>query len=171
MKSLKYKIMVPVFLLSTIGIILLSFCAHEISKEIITNYVELAVEGKAEKLVSFIDHELEEWESQLELLASTDKVKKLDSEGFLKHISDKKNLFEQYEVVAIIDSKGNYVASNGTKGNITDRLYFHKAMKGESAISEFSISKTTGNPIIVISVPIFDDYGNVIGVVASTVNL
>ncbi|PAB55384.1 cache domain-containing protein, partial [Anaeromicrobium sediminis] len=171
MKSLKYKIMTPVFVLSTIGILILSFFAHGIAKEIITSYVELAVEDKAEKLVSYVDHKLEAWEGQLELLASTDKAKKLDYEGFLKHIWDKKDLFKDHEVVLISDRKGDFIASDGTRGNVADRTYFNKALKGESAISAFSISKTTGNPIIVISVPIMDDYENVVGLVASTVNL
>ena len=41
MKSLKKKIMIPVFLLSIVGTLILSFFVYNKSRHIIINYVEL----------------------------------------------------------------------------------------------------------------------------------
>ena len=55
------------------------------------------------------------------------------------------------------------------KLNISDRDYFQKAIKGETNFSEILISKTTGNRIVVVAVPV--KKGNkVTGVISAPIN-
>lgn len=171
MKSLKQKIMIPVFLLSSIGTILLSCFAYNEARKIIIDYVELAVQDKVEKLVTTVDHQLNKSTNQMELLASIDEAKKMDYEKYFKRVTEFKDQFQQFEVVFIADTKGDFVASNGAKGNITDRPYFYKVLDGETVISEPITSKSTGNPIIVSAAPIRNDDGDIIGLVGATMNL
>lgn len=171
MRSLKHKIMVPVFLLTSIAIILLCYLTYNQAKAIIVEYTELIVEEKVEKLSSFVDHELNEGIHQMELLASIDEAKSMDYEKFFLKVSKLENVFKKYEVVFMSDKKGNFTASNGVKGNITDRKYFYNVLDGETVISEPITSKSTGNPIILIASPIRDDHGNIIGLVGATINL
>lgn len=171
MKSLKYKIMIPVFLLSSIGTILLSCFAYNEARKIIIDYVELAVQDKVEKLVTIVDNQLNQSTNQMELLASIDEAKKMDYEKYFKRASQFKDQFQQFEVVFIADMKGDFIASNGVKGNITDRAYFYKVLDGETVISEPITSKSTGNPIIVSAAAIRNDGGDIIGLVGATMNL
>ncbi|WP_432666207.1 sensor histidine kinase [Wukongibacter baidiensis] len=171
MRSLKYKIMIPVFLVATLGIILLSYLTYNESKQIVTGYVEVVIQDKVEKLVNFIDGELKEWTNQVELLASIDEVKKMEHEKFFLKMLKFEEISKQYEVFLISDKNGNFIASNGCKGNIIDRDYFRKAINGQTVISEPIACKLTGNPIILIAAPIRNDNGDIIGLIGATINL
>jgi C4-dicarboxylate-specific signal transduction histidine kinase len=70
-----------------------------------------------------------------------------------------------YEVFAFIEPNGVITRydKEKSKGNAVGRDYFDKAIKGEPAISDIIISSVTGEPIIVIAVPI-RRAGKIIGV-------
>ncbi len=173
MISLKKKIMVPVFLLSIIGTLILSFSVYNKSRHIIIDYVELLAQNKAEKLVLHVEYKLEKWKSVVNMLASMDTAKNMDYEAFKEYISNNKELYnKEYEFFFISDTKGDYLSSDGDKGTITDRDYFHEVMNsGNTTISKPVISKDTGNYIVVVAAPIKDDNGNIIGLVGVDVNL
>lgn len=66
----------------------------------------------------------------------------------------------------------NLARSKGDFTNISERDYFKEAVGGATALSEVSVSKTTGAKIIVPAVPVYDDDGStVIGVVTRNYNV
>ncbi len=114
MKSLKKKIMIPVFLLSIIGTLILSFVVYNKSKHIIINYVELLAQNKVEKLVIHVEDNLEKWKSAVNMIASMDTAKNMDYEGFEEYISKNKDLYhKEYDFFLIADKKGNYLSTHG----------------------------------------------------------
>ncbi|MEJ8554827.1 ATP-binding response regulator [Tepidibacter sp. Z1-5] len=173
MKSLKKKIMIPVFLLSIIGTLILSFVLYNKSKHIMINYVEMLAQNKTEKLVIHVEDNLEKWKSTANMLSSMDISKNRDYEGFKEYIYNNKELnSKKYELFFIADTKGNYLSTDGVECNITDRDYFHEVMNsGNTTISKPIISKSTGTYIIVVASPIKDDNGNIMGLVGVDVNL
>lgn len=79
-----------------------------------------------------------------------------------------------YDSVAIINREGRVVLSSSAADVGTDlkfRPYFTEALKGESYISDPSVSVVSNQPAIFYSAPIKDDRGNVLGVVRSRLNL
>ncbi|WP_047153347.1 methyl-accepting chemotaxis protein [Aneurinibacillus tyrosinisolvens] len=52
----------------------------------------------------------------------------------------------------------------------TDRDYYKGAMEGKATVGKMVISKNSGKPVIVIGVPIKADSGEVIGVLANSIN-
>lgn len=173
MRSLKKKIMIPIVLLFTIGTLMLSLVAYYKSKEIIINYVELLAQSKAEKLVTKVEYKIAKWKSVVNMFASLDIAKNMDHEGFKEYIASNRKMYnKEYEFLAIIDKEGNYLSIDGDKGNISDRDYFHEVINtGNTVISKPLISKDTGNYVIVVSAPIKDDNGEIIGLVGLDVNL
>ncbi|SFM39724.1 methyl-accepting chemotaxis protein [Thermodesulforhabdus norvegica] len=75
-----------------------------------------------------------------------------------------------YEVLFITDSSGNIVADSAGGSyrniNISDRDYRKEAMRGEPVIGDMVVSKKSGEPIFPIAVPLTDDGGKVVGVLA-----
>ena len=173
MKSLKKKMMIPVFLLSIIGTLILSFVVYNKSKHIIINHVELLAQNKVEKLVIHVEDNLEKWKSTANMLASIDTAKNMDYEGFEEYISKNKVLYnKEYEFFFIADTKGNYLSTYGVEYTVADRDYFYEVMNsGNTTISKPIISQDTGNSIVVVAAPIKDDNGNIIGFVGVDVNL
>ncbi|TCO69695.1 methyl-accepting chemotaxis protein [Marinisporobacter balticus] len=171
MKSLKYKITIPVLIFVMIGIILLSGVAYYQAKEAIVIGVKEMAQSKVEKLAALTNDQIHEWEAIIGLLATVDAVKNIDHQGLKIFIDQNKKNFEVFEAIILSDKDGKYANTNGQGGNLKDREYFQKVMTGQSAVSNPVISKTTGNPIVVIAVPIKDDNGNIIGLIGGTVNL
>ncbi|QEK11114.1 methyl-accepting chemotaxis protein [Crassaminicella thermophila] len=171
MKSLKYKITIPVLIFLIIGILALSGATFLQAKKIIINDVEQLAQSKTDKLVALADDKIHEWRSMITLLSLTDVVKNMDLNALKKFVSDNKEAFKDFETIIISDKYGKYLSSNGQGGNIIDRAYFPKVMAGQTVISKPIISKSTGNPIVVVAAPIKNDSGNVIGLIGGTVNL
>lgn len=162
--------MVPVLIITLVGISLLSGIVYLKAKEIIINDIEEIARNKGEKLIATTDDKVYEWKKRINLLADIDIVKNQNYEALRKLISSNKD-FEDFQLVIMAKKDGSYQSKNGKIGNIADRSYFAKVMKGESVVSEPVISKSTGVPIIVIARPIKDDSGQVIGLIGGTVEL
>jgi methyl-accepting chemotaxis protein len=71
-----------------------------------------------------------------------------------------KQLYGFYEDVHLADLKGDTVASSNPESigklNVADRQYFQKSVQGQIVVSEVLKSRTTGNPIVVVAVPVKD---------------
>ncbi|WP_432402006.1 methyl-accepting chemotaxis protein [Wukongibacter sp. M2B1] len=171
MKSLKYKIMIPVLIITLVGACLLSGISYLKAKEIIISDVEEIARSKNEKLITVADDKVYEWKKIINLLSGMDIVKNKDYDALRKFVSNKSNEFKDFQLIIMAGRDGNYQNSEGEIGNIKDRSYFTKVMKGESVVSEPVISKSTGVPIIVIAGPVKNDVGQVIGLIGGTVEL
>ncbi|MEJ5300623.1 MAG: methyl-accepting chemotaxis protein [Thermodesulforhabdaceae bacterium] len=94
---------------------------------------------------------------------SIDKVSNL-----LKDLN--KKLGDSYEVLFVADASGNIVADNTGGGykniNVSDREYWKKAMQGTPTIENMIISKKTQEPVLPLGVPIVNNDGKVVGVLA-----
>jgi serine phosphatase RsbU (regulator of sigma subunit) len=75
-----------------------------------------------------------------------------------------------YNNILVLNSSGIVVAgtSGSTGSNNSDREYFKASMKGENYISEVEVSRSTGQFVSFISVPVFDEE-KVIGVIMAGV--
>lgn len=96
-------------------------------------------------------------------------VESLDNAGnLLKEFN--KRLDNSYEVVFVADTSGNIIADSTDGGyrniNISDREYWKKAIQGTSNVENMVISKKTQQPVLPFGVPIKDDQGKVIGILA-----
>lgn len=78
----------------------------------------------------------------------------------------------QLELIALIDKNGNQIArSSGKNGNRSDREYFKKAITGTTFLSAAYVSATSNNLCVTVSSPIYDEGGDIVGVIASDVTL
>lgn len=171
MKSLKYKIMIPVLIVALIGFGILSTTIYQQAKKEIVNDLGEISKNKVEKLVAKVDDKIYKWKDTINLLSAVDVVKNIDHNGLKKFISDNEGTFSDFQLIIMSDKNGEYRSNQGKSGNIKERGYFSPVMKGETVVSEPVISKSTGLPIIVIAAPIKNDIGQVIGLIGATVEL
>ena len=89
----------------------------------------------------------------------------------LKGINSK---YPHYEIINVVNSRGDVVASSQPevigKFNIAERSYFKDSMSGKVVLSDALQSKSTGEPVFVVSAPIKDEQG-VVGVIFGAVRL
>lgn len=78
-----------------------------------------------------------------------------------------------YEILFYADLEGNYVTTQGKRGDIRDRDYYKAIILGEHSgyISEPVISYSTGARMLVVARAVYDDRGQKTGLMAATVLL
>lgn len=110
----------------------------------------------------------------LETVASINDIK-VESDTKTKELLEVvSNKYRDLTNIFIIDMNGQTIVrtDNNELLNLSDRQYFidTKAQK-KSVISDVIISLTTGKPIVVISTPILNDKGDMIGVLCGSLDL
>jgi diguanylate cyclase (GGDEF)-like protein len=86
-----------------------------------------------------------------------------------KEISTKLDIYDHIFIADIVGDYNTTLMRNA--GNVSDRAYFGQVMEGKTVISAPIISKTTGNQISVVAVPIRDAKGKIIGLIGGALNL
>jgi len=80
-----------------------------------------------------------------------------------------------FQAISVIDDNGMAIGTDtgGKKINVANREYFKKVMRDNAdfAISNGLISKTTGEPIVIVACPIKDEDGQRIGVLTAVLSL
>jgi methyl-accepting chemotaxis protein len=84
-----------------------------------------------------------------------------------------KQLGGDYETIILTGTDG-VVCADGDNGaikgfNVTDREYYKIAMQGKANVGTVVKSKSSGNPIVPIGVPVLSDSGKVVGTLAAIV--
>ncbi|WP_169717620.1 methyl-accepting chemotaxis protein [Sporomusa silvacetica] len=77
---------------------------------------------------------------------------------------------KDYISIVFIQPDGTFYDSAGFTGNISQREYFQRAIKGETVITDPLISVTVGLPFVAIVMPV-EANGKIIGCISGTVNL
>lgn len=89
-------------------------------------------------------------------------------------LKDSLQLYTEYTGMGLFDKKGIAYAykAAGSDAMITvsDRDYFHKAMRGEIAFSDAILSKVTGEPIVCVAIP-YRLNGQIEGVFVAALNV
>lgn len=140
-----------------------SAALEESEKNNLTNQTEISA--------LFVDSWINERISDMETLASLNRIRGMDSADSSVAVVQYFKQWGVYETIFVADATGNVVsASDGTSFSVADRSYFKEAMQGKDVISEPLISKATGNIIFVVAVPVHpsDDSKEVIGVMGGS---
>ena len=182
-RGLRSKVLVPTLTIITIamcGAIFSSFLKSETAlREAITSQIVQVGKSTADHLDSWVYRTQKDIISRSHLtlirslLESTDNKESIRNEviELLQNITQD---YVFYEQLTMTDREGNVIASAEPstigKFNVSDRDYFKKSMQGQSVISNILKSKSSGNPVFVVSAPINTKTG-VGGVLLGVVDL
>jgi|AntRauTorcE11897_2_1112592.scaffolds.fasta_scaffold02486_1 methyl-accepting chemotaxis protein len=124
---------------------------------------------------------IEARQDEVEFLASLNDVKDLDLEKSANIFTEMGELNGYYDTIFFVDTDGTGVVGVSFDGRtvplvgndardiqVDDRDWFQKAIKGEHVLSKPLVSRTTGNRIMNIAVPVMSN-GDIIGVVRTAV--
>lgn len=146
-----------VFLLSSFG------CGRNVDTPI-----QIDGEVGVSAAVSLTEGHFKSLAQSLELMAMTDEVKSGNWDKMRPMIAK----FQQDQIptiawFALPDGSYSTVDLGKTDKNIADRAYFAKVMSGEKSLGEMVVSKTTGEKVVVVAVPVKNG-GKVIGAVGAS---
>ncbi len=174
-RSILFKLLV-INTIIILGIVTISSVINSLkSSQAITKEIHKQLDIEIEKVQDTIQSKQDFIESELKLLARTDAIKNHEVDAvaavsLLVTIGEESN--GAIEAVYVADDKGIVVIDNMDSKNvgidISNRDYFIESYKGNIYWSDLLESKSTGDDIQVISVPIEKD-GRVIGVLAAAI--
>jgi len=128
--------------------------------------------------VSSIQMMMEEWmggiHKQLFDFANSGAVRSMNPQQFRSRLDELiANSDGLYDYVFVADSKGDYLNRDGDIANIRDRDYFQDifSLRKDVSVSNATISRGSGKPIIVIAYPVRNDRRELVGLLAATVNI
>lgn len=171
MKNLKARILIPILILAVVGLGTVAGAGYFIASDALLSSIEETANMKVEKIVEITEGKISKWKSEIELLAAAREAEEMDIDGFLQHLEDCSDILNEFDLIWIADSSnGIYQANDGTYASVSNMDYFTGALAGRTVVSEPTVSKI-GKPIIVITVPVKDEHGAVIGVVGGTIDL
>jgi len=171
--NLKSKLLISLILLSIIVFSTVILTTYFLVKDRLYKNIESSSIKSAESYAREISDMFEIRMAELTAYASTPIIKSLDwdkIEPFLKQEFEKRKDF--YDILFVADSSGDYnTILKRNAGNLQDRAYWKPVMEGNSVVSDPVISKSTGNLVSVISAPIKDDNGKIIGLIAGNLKM
>ena len=146
-------------------LVLASACSDkEISPK--TN-LEMGVAGVA----ALADSNIKNCVNTLEVLATTEEVKSGDWEIMLPLLTKTDEVMLPGPKWFALPDGSYYVVGMGkTDKNITDRAYFPVVMSGSNTYNELVVSRSTGEKVLVVAVPVIRE-GEVIGALGISVFL
>lgn len=160
MKSIKLRLILTfsfVILIVTaiLGIIIIKVSSDNLIKDAHGDLQTIAL-AKAEYVTASIEEELSYMKGLAEnpLILGAD-VTKQERAAFM----EKEAARAGYQGYVLVDMNGNAetLDSKGEALTVSDRDYFQKAAQGEATVSDIIISKVTGQPVLIIAVPIYKD--------------
>ncbi|HKO89281.1 MAG TPA: diguanylate cyclase, partial [Burkholderiales bacterium] len=102
-----------------------------------------------------------------------------DPQALQRYLSNKVGIRPLFQAIQVFDLKGHWVASmpplRATTRNtsVADREWFRQSLEGggRKVISKPLMSRLSGRPIVVMTAPIFDEYGVLKALLVSTLDL
>ncbi|MFW6126048.1 MAG: hypothetical protein ACOC58_02980, partial [Chloroflexota bacterium] len=119
---------------------------------------EAELEMGAAAVVALTDNHIRNSVSTLEVLATTEEIRSTDWETMLPVLREADEvLLPGPKWFALPDGSYYVVGMGETDKNIADRAYFPVVMSGSSSYSELVVSKSTGEKVLVVAVPVVGD--------------
>jgi len=166
--SLRYKLILIFGFLIALATTIEGLLAVYTARKAVTEKVEAHLIDKATDVAEIIDGRITAFFQFLEGIARmpvltntnvsyADKMAQLKLEAAFN---------AQIVELNIVDMQGNRHSSEGTVFSVSDRDWFKTAFGGGKFVMEPYISRATNKMIITLSVPVYDDNRNIIGVLA-----
>lgn len=180
--NLQTKLILPIIALVIIGMTIITIISFESSAKALENMVKEQLKSISQSVAKTFTIwssrnklDIQDWSKSAVIQNVL-----LDSSGPAKTIAQKwmdnlKNEYEFFEGLNVIDSKGLVIVSTtkdiAGKLNLSDRNYFKQSMNGELAVSDALKSRISETETFVISAPVKDERGNVMGVFTAPIDL
>ncbi len=170
MKSIKLKLGVMVTTLLVVALGLLSGLNFWQAEKIIIQDVETELAGKSQSSAAQIGGWLDSNKRDIATLARSPVITKGTRETIVPYLNAELKNAKIYESLLVLDGNGNYFDYNGETGNLVEREYFKRSIKGETFVSDPVVSKKTNKLVVAVSTPIRTE-NRIVGVLVALINI
>lgn len=168
------KLLHKFLLLTTLPLLIMFAALLFITSRITGESVVHEADFNAHRTLAFhanhIDQQFSAMTTHLKLLASGPVLRSGKLEAILPALrSWGETLSDQVEGLYFTDIEGIVHDADNKTFSVTDRYYYPQVLRGEVVVTKAIRSRATGQPIVLILVPIFDAHGKRIGAIGATI--
>ena len=172
LKKLGNKISLVIVLMVTVVLGVTVFAANYFTTSHFDEYVKHAEQETVIANAQILSEMLQKEKLKIITYANTDMVKSMDWKTMKHFLEEEHELYSNiYDLLFIAKPNGDFITTGDITGSISGRDYLPLVMKGETVITDPVISKSTGNLISVIAIPITNNDGSVIGLMGASISL
>ncbi len=154
MKSLQTKLTAVVLTIVVIALGALGALSYWQANNMLTESIFESLKTRAVNEGKNVGDWLESRQNEITMLASAPVVLAGDRAAIMPFLVNAAKANKAYDTIGYILPDGSYINSSGATGSLADRDYFKKAVKGEPAISDPMVSRSTGRMVSVVAVPV-----------------
>ena len=164
--SIRLKLLLIFGILMAVAISVLSLLIFNISNKAVMEKVESHIVDKAKDTAEIISGKVRKFFQFAEGIARSNILRdnSISSREKALFLEREVAFNKDMQLLAFVDRRGRCSLSDGTLLQLENRDWFKRSMSGENYISEPYVSKADSSLIITVSVPVYDNNRNVIGV-------
>ena len=117
-----------------------------------------------------VDMQMKMLQNQVEAIAKRSEMMNADTETQINLLNEELISDEYFLRFEVSDSSGNFISTDNDTFWDGGSSWFSASVTGKTAISDVQFDQYANRMVIVISAPIFDDDGNIKGVLAGVVS-
>ena len=170
-KSLQFRLMALVVAVALISNTVNGFIAKQLAQSTVQSTVNSLLDSVTDNVSNMIEDELEKQFRLFEGIASLELIKEpeVSYEEKAQLLRTVSSISSEYENISFYDKEGRALTAKGQHIQVKNREYFGVAMSGRRYVSEPYTSTVTNELYQTFSVPVKDNAGRIIGIVASNI--
>ena len=169
-KSIKTELLASTILLIAAICIVFAVITVASVSSLLKGYVQTETSNRAVDASKLVEHQINTYISQVEDIASREDIKTMDwsiQQDVLIQEAERIG-FERFQICYVDETAdhvvGDVISTTGDKANAADRAFFKQAASGIPNISDVLFARIDLKMVICVSAPIYNDNGDVIGV-------
>lgn len=169
-KSIKTELLASTILLIAAICIVFAVITVASVSSLLKGYVQTETRNRAVDASKLVEHQINTYISQVEDIASREDIKTMDwsiQQNVLIREAERIG-FERFQICYVDETAdhvvGDVISTTGDKANAADRAFFKQAASGIPNISDVLFARIDLKMVICVSAPIYNDNGDVIGV-------
>lgn len=169
-KSIKTELLASTILLIAAICIVFAMITVASVSSLLKGYVQTETSNRAVDASKLVEHQINTYISQVEDIASREDIKTMDwsiQQDVLIREAERIG-FERFQICYVDETAdhvvGDVISTTGDKANAADRAFFKQAASGIPNISDVLFARIDLKMVICVSAPIYNDNGDVIGV-------
>lgn len=170
MKSLQTKLIAIIIAIVLLSLGTLGGCSYWKARQLLYAGVEESAASLAMSSAEQVGSWVSGHKSEITMMANSTVITSGNIATIVPFIKSMREVNKDYFSITFIQTDGTFYDSAGFTGNLSNREYFQKAIKGETVITDPFISSTTGDLVVVIVMPVKVD-GKIIGGMSGAISL
>jgi len=169
MKSLQTKLMIAILTILLVALGSMGGLNFWKARDIITQTISANMVHEAENSAADIAEWIGARKMEITMMSVAPVIQSNNPEVILPYLSNTAKANAVYDDLSYANLAGDFINSQGIKGNFLDREHFKRGMQGETTVTGPVVSKGTGHLVLVIGVPVKVN-GNITGMMYGAVD-